>query len=105
MSKHVNLVLEIKEWAEDGETTLRKCRAEFSGGFDRQPWANIQHHGEPLLPHEIEGLNQIIAGFKLLVGEQTELVTAVDSVCYCGEPIRQDSCPKCGTWHDLAVRR
>jgi hypothetical protein len=40
MSKHVNLVLEIKEWADDGETTLRKCRAEFSGGFDRQPWAN-----------------------------------------------------------------
>lgn len=25
--------------------------------------------------------------------------------CSCGEPITQDRCPKCGTWHDLYGRR
>lgn len=26
-------------------------------------------------------------------------------LCDCGFPITQDSCPKCGTWHDLYGRR
>lgn len=30
---------------------------------------------------------------------------AAPDKCQCGEPIIQDSCPRCGTWHDLAGRR
>ncbi len=25
--------------------------------------------------------------------------------CSCGEPVAQDSCPKCGAWHDIYSRR
>ena len=41
---------------------------------------------------------------KCKVCKEMEARVAV-SKCSCGLPIEQDSCPGCGTWHDLYGRR
>lgn len=44
-----------------------------------------------------------LIAYRPIIGNTEEKES--EGTCYCGTPITQDSCPKCGTWHDLEGRR
>lgn len=66
----VNIKLEIKRWSDDTDDEdgklLQGTTLECFGGFERLNYTTMQHHGDPLTPDQMEGVNMVLAGFARL---------------------------------------
>lgn len=72
----------------------------------------LAHHIRQFFAHYMPEVKVVVLdrGLKLAVlSRQPEADQPIEvdapAVCDCGLPITADSCPRCGTWHDLAGRR
>lgn len=68
MSRFIELKLSIREYENGGdERQIREITAETTGSGTRDPWLRLQLHGSPMTPNELEGVNQVMAGFKKML--------------------------------------
>lgn len=73
------------------------------------PLEHVRSWDLPRLAYEYRNTTTTDRDLLALIYEELlrrdQLLKQPVAVCQCGEPINQDSCPKCGTWHDLHGRR
>lgn len=66
-NSHAKVTFEFTEYAEDGETLIRSADCQFSAGFNRLAWSNMQWHGKQPSQRQLKLMADIGAAMDELV--------------------------------------